>query len=187
MRLFPAAGSRCNTLKGWDSLKEFYVLIKIQENGRMTDKVKRPVVAAGFTKPCSSSETLLTGLGCCNQPVVYSYRLVAAKGLGSVEAGILQPEAAVIFIEKPVYAGALIAQDITLFGKNLFAHGKAYALNLKLAEKPLSLIASFNPYLYLALIVMPELMISDMHFLSTYKLEAVYFKMCIHNYSVPTF
>jgi hypothetical protein len=129
----------------------------------------------------------LTGFVCGNQPVVYSDRFIAMKGLGSIEAGILQPEAAVIFIEKPVYAGSLIAQDITLLRVNLFAHSEEYALNAKLAKKSLSLIASLNPYIHLTLIVMPELVISDMHLLRMYKLEAVYFKMCIHNFSVPTF
>lgn len=75
----------------------------------------------------------------------------------------MQPEAAVVKIEKVVTTCRLLAQDIALLCVNLFADGACVAFVCYLAEKPLAFVTAFDPHPALALRVVSEPVVSDVY------------------------
>src|ERR1051325_1065542 len=99
----------------------------------------------------------------------------------------MQPEAAIILIEKPVTARRLLAQDITSSRINLLAHGVGFSWNNDLAQETFALSAGLYPHVTLALSVVSESKIGDSHFVRLYEIEPVSFKLVRHNWSPMSF
>ena len=75
----------------------------------------------------------------------------------------MQPEAAVVKIEKVISARCLLEQDVALLCVNLFPDGACVPFVCYLADKPLAFVTAFDPHLALALRVVSEPVVSDVH------------------------
>ena len=73
----------------------------------------------------------------------------------------MQPEAAIIQIEKVVTAAGLLAQYVALPGVNLLADGESFPLKSDLAQEPFTFDAPFDPHVALAVAVMSEAVVGD--------------------------
>ena len=83
----------------------------------------------------------------------------------------MQPEAAVVQIEKVVTAAGFFAQDVAVPSVNLLADRESLPLKSDLAQESFSLFSALDPHVTLALTVVTKAIVGNTHAVIFQKIE----------------